>query len=64
MWICPCSIFPTSLLLQWDVAVQLQIWDVYTLFRNIFKIPFAAISEGTLYGAAQVFSYQVPLLAA
>lgn len=31
MWMCPCSIFPSSLLLQWDVTVQLQSWNVYTL---------------------------------
>lgn len=55
-WIYPCSIFSTSLLPQWDVAVQLQIWDIYILFRNIFT----TTSEGALYAAAQVFSYQQP----
>lgn len=30
----------------------------------MFKIQFTRISEGVFYGAAQVFSYQVPLLAA
>lgn len=30
----------------------------------MFKIQFTRISEGIFYGAAQVFSYQVPLLAA
>lgn len=57
-------ITPSSLPLQWEGTLQLGSWNVYALFRNVFKIVFTAVFEGSLYGAAQGFSHNVPLQAA